>query len=242
MVLKASFIALSRRSFLLGFQAFFQSFSGPFVLVEASCNPSFHSSPHSTRHSVQACLLSYHSFVKCLQKPAAAIIRSLSQLLSSRFSRLTCLQKVLTSSRSLPWEAITLARRSLFEEFGYHYQLDYPEFDRIPLFSPSRRSEPFERSPSQYSEPLELPFCESLPQHTLTPTPTPSTPRSEAMDRRPRPTFAICGQFSGTSESATKWLKKFDLEMENYRDTEERFPPGKYLGTLDALLTGDASD
>ena len=57
-----------------------------------------------------------------------------------------------------------------------------------------------------------------------------------------RPTFTICGQFSGTTDSASKWLKKFDLEMEDYRDEDGRFPPTKYLGTLDALLTGEASD
>ena len=38
------------------------------------------------------------------------------------------------------------------------------------------------------------------------------------MERKARPTFAICGPFSGANESAIKWLKKFDLEMEDYRD------------------------
>ena len=62
------------------------------------------------------------------------------------------------------------------------------------------------------------------------------------MERRARPTFAICGTFSGATESAAKWLKKFDLEMEDYRNDNGLFPAGKYLSTLDALLTGDASD
>ena len=30
--------------------------------------------------------------------------------------------------------------------------------------------------------------------------------------------------------------------MEDYRDENGRFPPTKYLSTLDALLTGEASD
>lgn len=62
------------------------------------------------------------------------------------------------------------------------------------------------------------------------------------MEKKARPTFAICGTFSGGKESAAKWLKKFDLEIEEYLDDEGHFPPGKYLSTLDVLLTEDASD
>lgn len=55
------------------------------------------------------------------------------------------------------------------------------------------------------------------------------------------PTFTICGIYSGAVESAAKWLKKFDLEMANFKE-DGKFPPGKYLETLDALLIGEASD
>ena len=41
--------------------------------------------------------------------------------------------------------------------------------------------------------------------------------------KRCRPTFAICGTFSEATESAAEWLKKFDLETEDYRDEVGRF-------------------
>lgn len=58
----------------------------------------------------------------------------------------------------------------------------------------------------------------------------------------PRPTFALCGTFSGATISAAKWLKKFDHEMEDYRGEDGKFPPAKYLDNLSMLLIDEASD
>ena len=58
----------------------------------------------------------------------------------------------------------------------------------------------------------------------------------------PRPTFALCGTFFGTTDvTAARWLDKFDFEMEDYQDSEGRFPPTKYLGYLNMLLVEDAA-
>lgn len=57
-----------------------------------------------------------------------------------------------------------------------------------------------------------------------------------------RPTFALCGTFSGTTDvTAERWLSKFDFEMEDYQDAEGRYPPTKYLGYLNMLLIEDAA-
>ena len=56
-----------------------------------------------------------------------------------------------------------------------------------------------------------------------------------------RPSFALCGQFSGQGKSAAKWLKKYELEI---KDTKVggKFPPSEYLSTLDALPTFDTAE
>ena len=56
-----------------------------------------------------------------------------------------------------------------------------------------------------------------------------------------RSSFALYGQFSGQGESATKWLKKYKLEIKDTK-TNGKFPPGEYLSTLDTLLTLDAAE
>ncbi len=58
----------------------------------------------------------------------------------------------------------------------------------------------------------------------------------------PRPTFALCGTFAGNTDvTAERWLSKFDFEMEDYQDSEGRFPAAKYLGYLNMLLVEDAA-
>ena len=153
----------------------------------------------------------------------------------------------------MPIQSVRLAaRRTLLEELAYHYQLDYPEFDRFPFVRTTSEPDhhpdsipdpiPGPEQPEEYDTPQEATSPQSYTR-SLRQTPTPPTPLvMQAMERKNRPTFAICGTFSGEKESASKWLMKYDMEMEDYMDDEGRFPPRKYLGFLEALLTGDASD
>ncbi|KAF6238681.1 hypothetical protein HO173_003187 [Letharia columbiana] len=144
-------------------------------------------------------------------------------------------QESLTTRKQGSHSTIILAStRNLLEELAYHYRLDAPDFSRIPLGnSPTNStvssSESYRSTPSSYQS--EAPVQPStLPINT-----------TKAI--MPRPTFATCGNFSGTTGmSASKWLRKFDFDMEDYQDEEGRFPPAKYLGYLDMLLVDDASE
>ena len=56
-----------------------------------------------------------------------------------------------------------------------------------------------------------------------------------------RPSFDLCGKFSGNSEdSAERWLSKFDYEMEDFQNDDGTYPPKKYLNYLNMLLIEDA--
>jgi hypothetical protein len=55
-----------------------------------------------------------------------------------------------------------------------------------------------------------------------------------------QPTFTFCGLYSG-NEPASRWLKRFEYELNGVTKKEEGISPTKYLTNLELLLTGEAA-
>lgn len=59
---------------------------------------------------------------------------------------------------------------------------------------------------------------------------------------RPEPTFTFCGCFSGKGAmSAARWLRKLEHELNPYK-IDGRIPPGRYMDSINLLLTDDAAE
>lgn len=165
----------------------------------------------------------------------------------------------------------TLAGRSLFEELAYHYELDVPDFSRIPIGNTSSSPRSSSTS-SENSVPPEVTQASNPPQNqhqsdsltrpqnfippevTQGSTPTSSevdsTPSSDQSEEPPpgdtlaimtTPTFAFCGKFTGKTISAARWLKAYDRELTPRRESGQ-LTPESYLEDLDLLLAEDAAE
>ena len=119
----------------------------------------------------------------------------------------------------------TLASRNLFEELVYHYQLDCPEFSRIPFFhSPSSSISSAQKSENQPRVASgNLDECGSQESHSSDTQPgTPVTPVLPVMTT---PGSTFCGKSSGKGEdSAARWLKPFTHEWRPLREADSLTP------------------
>ena len=81
----------------------------------------------------------------------------------------------------------------------------------------------------------------SLTELTLNDTTEIQDQESVIMDR-PEPTFTFCGCFSGKGAiSAARWLKKLEHELNPYKENGV-IPPGRYMDSINLLLTDDAAE
>ena len=174
---------------------------------------------HSFNHSFTNLPLAFH-----LRKPSATSYQASYQVWSPTtrpWRYFWSLQQASTTSLA--------TRRTLLEELAFQYQLDYPDFSsEIEPSESEQASEPelpnkdlvesdteaffrsFPQSPVEaFSRPTSQtrPNLQDLTQsstfESLPKTHT-STSSQAIMERRSRPTFAICGTFSGAKESTSK--------------------------------------
>ena len=53
--------------------------------------------------------------------------------------------------------------------------------------------------------------------------------------------FSFCSKFSGKDASATRWLKSFKHELEDFEE-DGKVPPHIFIKYFDLLLSEDAAD